>query len=71
MNRRHEIDVYLEIVDRLRSARPDIAISGDFIVGFPGESDQDFADTLALVDKVGMLRLFIQIQPAARHTRCR
>ncbi|MEC8711598.1 MAG: tRNA (N6-isopentenyl adenosine(37)-C2)-methylthiotransferase MiaB [Pseudomonadota bacterium] len=53
MNRRHTHDVYLRILDRLREARPDIAFSGDFIVGFPGESDLDFADTLALVDKVG------------------
>ena len=53
MNRRHRHDVYLRILDRLREARPDIAFSGDFIVGFPGESDRDFADTLALVDKVG------------------
>jgi len=53
MNRRHTHDIYLRILDRLREARPDIAFSGDFIVGFPGESDRDFADTLALVDKVG------------------
>ena len=53
MNRRHTHDVYLRILDRLREARPDIAFSGDFIVGFPGESDRDFTDTLALVDKVG------------------
>ncbi|MED5313496.1 MAG: tRNA (N6-isopentenyl adenosine(37)-C2)-methylthiotransferase MiaB [Pseudomonadota bacterium] len=53
MNRRHTHDVYLRILDRLREVRPDIAFSGDFIVGFPGESDRDFADTLALVDKVG------------------
>ncbi|MDB3892499.1 tRNA (N6-isopentenyl adenosine(37)-C2)-methylthiotransferase MiaB [Alphaproteobacteria bacterium] len=53
MNRRHTKDVYLDIIDRLRDARPDLALSGDFIVGFPGESDRDFADTLALVDKVG------------------
>ena len=53
MNRRHTHDVYLRILDRLREARPDIAFSGDFIVGFPGESNRDFADTLALVDKVG------------------
>ena len=53
MNRRHTHDVYLRILDRLREARPDIAFSGDFIVGFPGESDRDFADTLALVDTVG------------------
>jgi tRNA-2-methylthio-N6-dimethylallyladenosine synthase len=53
MNRRHTSDVYMAIIDKLRTKRPDIAMSGDFIVGFPGESDQDFADTLALVSKVG------------------
>jgi tRNA-2-methylthio-N6-dimethylallyladenosine synthase len=53
MNRRHTHDVYLRVLDRLRQARPDIAFSGDFIVGFPGETDRDFAETLALVDKVG------------------
>ena len=53
MNRRHDADTYLAIIDKLRTARPDIAMSGDFIVGFPGESDRDFADTLSLVDKVG------------------
>ncbi len=53
MNRRHTSDIYMAVIDKLRAVRPDIAISGDFIVGFPGESDQDFADTLALVSKVG------------------
>ena len=53
MNRRHTSDIYMAVIDKLRSTRPDIAISGDFIVGFPGESDKDFADTLALVNKVG------------------
>jgi tRNA-2-methylthio-N6-dimethylallyladenosine synthase len=53
MNRRHTHDVYLRVLDRLREMRPDIAFSGDFIVGFPGETDRDFAETLALVDKVG------------------
>ena len=53
MNRRHTHDVYLRVLDKLRGARPDIAFSGDFIVGFPGETDRDFAETLALVDKVG------------------
>ena len=52
MNRRHRAADYLRIVDRLRAARPDIALSGDFIVGFPGESDADFAATLALVRRV-------------------
>jgi len=53
MNRRHTSDVYLAVIDKLRNVRPDIAMSGDFIVGFPGESDADFAETLAIVSKVG------------------
>ena len=53
MNRRHTSDVYLAVIDKLRAIRPDIAMSGDFIVGFPGESDADFAETLAVVSKVG------------------
>ena len=53
MNRRHDRDAYFRIIDRLRDVRPDLALSGDFIVGFPGESDRDFADTLSLVDGVG------------------
>ncbi len=52
MNRRHRAADYLRVVDALRAARPDIAISGDFIVGFPGESDADFAATLDLVRRV-------------------
>ena len=53
MNRRHDRDAYFRIIDRLREVRPDLALSGDFIVGFPGETDRDFADTLSLVDRVG------------------
>ena len=52
MNRRHTADDYIRIIDRLRDAVPHLALSGDFIVGFPGETDSDFADTLRLVDKV-------------------
>jgi tRNA-2-methylthio-N6-dimethylallyladenosine synthase len=52
MNRRHDADTYLRIVDRLRAARPDIALSSDFIVGYPGETDCEFAETLRLVNKV-------------------
>ena len=52
MNRKHTADEYRRIVDRLREAREDLAMSGDFIVGFPGESDQDFAETLRLVTDV-------------------
>jgi len=53
MNRRHKARDYLDLVARVRGARPDIALSSDFIVGFPGESDADFEDTLALVREVG------------------
>ena len=52
MNRDHSRDDYFRIIDDLRSARPDMAVSGDFIVGFPGETDQDFADTLNLISQV-------------------
>ena len=53
MNRSHSADSYLATLDKVRAARPDIAISGDFIVGFPGETEKDFEDTLAIVDAVG------------------
>ena len=53
MRRRHTIDQYLQIIEELRIARSDISISSDFIVGFPGESDKDFQETLNLVEKVG------------------
>jgi tRNA-2-methylthio-N6-dimethylallyladenosine synthase len=53
MNRRHTRADYLRALDRLRAAQPEIAFSSDFIVGFPGESDQDFSATLSLVDEVG------------------
>jgi tRNA-2-methylthio-N6-dimethylallyladenosine synthase len=52
MNRRHTRADYLYIIDRLRAARPDMAFSSDFIVGFPGERDEDFRDTLSVVDEV-------------------
>ena len=52
MNRRHTADQYLGIIDRIREVRPDIAMSGDFIVGFPGETDADFQATLDLCDAV-------------------
>ncbi|MGH6966651.1 MAG: tRNA (N6-isopentenyl adenosine(37)-C2)-methylthiotransferase MiaB [Phenylobacterium sp.] len=53
MNRAHTADSYLRLIEKIRAARPDIAISGDFIVGFPGERDSDFEATLALVREVG------------------
>ena len=52
MNRKHTAEAYLRIVERIRAVRPDIALSSDFIVGFPGETDQDFEDTLELIRKV-------------------
>ncbi|MFN4154722.1 MAG: tRNA (N6-isopentenyl adenosine(37)-C2)-methylthiotransferase MiaB [Paracoccaceae bacterium] len=53
MNRKHTRDDYLRVIDRIRAVRPDILFSSDFIVGFPGETDADFADTLDLVRRVG------------------
>ena len=58
MNRSHDRDGYLRLLDRVRAARPDIALSGDFIVGFPGESEAEFADTLSLIDAVGYAQAF-------------
>src|SRR3954468_23428602 len=58
MNRRHGRDLFLGIVDRLRRARGDLALSSDFIVGFPGESDADFDDTMRLVEQVGFASAF-------------
>ncbi len=52
MNRKHSAELYVDVIDKLRKARPDIAFSSDFIVGFPGETEQDFEDTLSLVEKV-------------------
>jgi tRNA-2-methylthio-N6-dimethylallyladenosine synthase len=58
MNRKHGADAYLSIVERLRKARPDIAMSSDFIVGFPGESNADFEATMALARAVGFASSF-------------
>jgi len=58
MNRRHTAAEYLTLVERIRAARPDIALSGDFIVGFPGETDRDFDDTLRLVEEVRYAQAF-------------
>ncbi|MEQ8401195.1 MAG: tRNA (N6-isopentenyl adenosine(37)-C2)-methylthiotransferase MiaB [Roseitalea porphyridii] len=58
MNRRHTADDYRRLVDRIRAARPDIALSGDFIVGFPGETDDDFEDTMRLVRDVTYAQAF-------------
>jgi tRNA-2-methylthio-N6-dimethylallyladenosine synthase len=58
MNRRHTRADYLAIVSRLRAARPDLALTSDFIVGFPGETEADFAETLSLVGEVGFSSAF-------------
>ncbi len=58
MNRRHRRDDYLRLVDRLRAACPELAVSGDFIVGYPGESDDDFAATLGLIRDVGYAQAY-------------
>ncbi|MCA1438865.1 tRNA (N6-isopentenyl adenosine(37)-C2)-methylthiotransferase MiaB [Ensifer sp. IC4062] len=58
MNRRHTAAEYLALIDRIRVAQPDLALSGDFIVGFPGETDEDFEDTLRLVEAVGYAQAF-------------
>jgi tRNA-2-methylthio-N6-dimethylallyladenosine synthase len=52
MNRKHTRDFYFDIIERVRKVKPDIALSSDFIVGFPGETDQDFEDTLDLIRRV-------------------
>jgi len=58
MNRSHTVDSYLKVLDRVRAARPDIALSGDFIVGFPGETEAEFAETLSLIDAAGYAQAF-------------
>ena len=58
MNRSHTAEGYLRVLDRFRAARPDIALSGDFIVGFPGETEAEFAETLRLVEAVGYAQAF-------------
>nr|MDQ2703825.1 radical SAM protein [Pseudomonadota bacterium] len=58
MNRRHKAADYIKLIERIRAVRPDMAMSGDFIVGFPGETDQDFEATLELVREVGYAQAF-------------
>jgi tRNA-2-methylthio-N6-dimethylallyladenosine synthase len=58
MNRKYTADDYRRVVDRLRAARPDLVLSSDFIVGFPGESDADFEATLALVRDIEFVQAF-------------
>jgi tRNA-2-methylthio-N6-dimethylallyladenosine synthase len=58
MNRRHTAAEYVDLIARVRKARPDIALSSDFIVGFPGETDQDVEDTIRLIEAVGYAQAF-------------
>ncbi|MFV0473939.1 MAG: tRNA (N6-isopentenyl adenosine(37)-C2)-methylthiotransferase MiaB [Pikeienuella sp.] len=58
MNRRHSAAAYIRLIERIREARPDLALSGDFIVGFPGETEDDFEDTMALVREVGYAQAY-------------
>ena len=58
MNRRHTAAEYIALIARIRAVQPDLAISGDFIVGFPGESDEDFEDTMRLIETVGYAQAF-------------
>ena len=58
MNRKHTADDYRRLIDRMRAARPDLALSSDFIVGFPGERDADFAETLRLVTDIGYAQAY-------------
>tara|TARA_B100000989_G_scaffold21324_1_gene13968 strand:+ start:19 stop:624 length:606 start_codon:yes stop_codon:yes gene_type:complete len=55
MNRKHTVDDYLKIVEKMRNVRPDIALSSDFIVGFPEETDKDFEDTMKFIEKVNFV----------------
>ena len=74
MNRRYDRDRYIEIIDKLKAACPDIAITTDIIVGFPGETEDEFAETLSLVEYVGYDSAFTFIYspregtPAAGYT---
>lgn len=58
MNRRHTSGQYMEIIEKLKNANPALGFSSDFIVGFPGETDEDFAATMEMVDKVGYIQAF-------------
>lgn len=58
MNRKHTAAEYVDLITRIRKARPDIALSSDFIVGFPGETDRDAEDTISLIEAIGFAQAF-------------
>jgi tRNA-2-methylthio-N6-dimethylallyladenosine synthase len=64
MKRGHSAKQYKHLIRRLKIARPDISISSDFIIGFPGETDEDFADTIKLIEEVGFDQSFSFIYSA-------
>lgn len=69
MNRRHTRDEYLRVVEKLKEANPAIGMSSDFIVGFPGETEEDFKQTLDVVNQVQYIQAFsVQIQPTSGNT---
>ena len=68
MRRTYSRDRYLALVERIRAAIPDIALTTDIIVGFPGETDEDFADTLSLVDEVSYDHAFTFVYSPRRGT---
>ena len=68
MRRRYTSEFYLELIDRIRKNRPNISFSSDFIVGFPGETEKDFQDTLDIIDAVGYDESFSFIYSARPNT---
>jgi tRNA-2-methylthio-N6-dimethylallyladenosine synthase len=68
MNRNHTRDEYLRIIDDLKTARPDLALSSDFIVGFPGENERDFEDTLDIIRRVKFIQAFSFVYSARQGT---
>ena len=58
MNRKHKRDLFFDVIERLRKVRPDITFSSDFIVGFPGETEKDFEDTMDLIRRVSFVSTY-------------
>ena len=71
MNRRYDKEKYLNLVDKIRTAIPDISLTTDIIVGFPGETEEDFEETLDVVSNVAMTRHLHFIFQKKRNTCCR
>ena len=69
MRRKHKVELYHKRIARLRSIRPDISVSSDFIVGFPGETDEDFTKTLELIDEIGFDQSYSFIYSSRPNTK--